>query len=502
MKNYLIYTTLLATALISSCSNEDEPSVATQGTPISFTIDNNGVTTKTSTAAESSTYKTTFTSGDQIGVYAQANSGVLATANPYNVLYTVNAGATAITSTTPIMMNTGTATFYAYSPYTSNGADNSKVTFTVQEDQREQTNFNASNFLTGTQTITVANESNNTTGNLTFTARLALLRIAISGEFGKLTSAVTVKAKKTITWTPGANSDVSVDDNSTANIQMYKETTADNATEIVFTAFVPAQTISSGTTMLNMTIEDRNYVYKPSSDKVLAAGKVNKLSIEIDTDPILIASSGLEPEVIWTDNEITDNGGEVENNLILECANITSPATNFNNLALGEWGLVRNRANYTFGEYSVSNGTITIPVIYEGAEGSESAGNWSNLALVYHAKEQLNYNKSYQLSFNATSTATTAGDDEKIQVVLIYHTSSLNYPYKIETNYTKYLQTTTSSGLTQCTIYPNEIGTAMNNTSWTTNSQYKDFHLVFSFIGKKSATYTIKDIKLTAISGN
>ena len=185
MKNYLIYTTLLATALISSCSNEDEPSVATQGTPISFTIDNNGVTTKTSTAAESSTYKTTFTSGDQIGVYAQANSGVLATANPYNVLYTVNAGATAITSTTPIMMNTGTATFYAYSPYTSNGADNSKVTFTVQEDQREQTNFNASNFLTGTQTITVANEANTTTGNLTFTARLALLRIAISGEFGK-----------------------------------------------------------------------------------------------------------------------------------------------------------------------------------------------------------------------------------------------------------------------------------------------------------------------------
>ena len=499
MKNYLIYTTLLATALISSCSNEDEPSVATQGTPISFTIDNNGVTTKTSTAAESSTYKTTFTSGDQIGVYAQANSGVLATANPYNVLYTVNAGATAITSTTPIMMNTGTATFYAYSPYTSNGADNSKVTFTVQEDQREQTNFNASNFLTGTQTITVANEANATTGNLTFTARLALLRIAISGEFGKLTSAVTVKAKKTITWTPGANSDVSVDDNSTANIQMYKETTADNATEIVFTAFVPAQTISAGTTMLNMTIGGRNYVYKPSTDKVLAAGKVNKLSITINGDPITIVNSELNKEVTWENQELTDNSPTVINNYILEGTEIGTSYSNPYSIPNGTWVLSTGLTDFSAtGE--VSDGIYTIDVTAVPTTSSELYKR----TLFYKGSQNFDTKKKYKLTFDASSNDTNG----KLRVYVFYpQSTSSNRTYSVDSDADVVYQDIAASTTTtnaEIVVNPSRLNSSMygNNNTWSDNSDGKTFCLMFIFMGQNVAKYQISNVVLQAINNN
>ncbi len=497
MKNYLIYTTLLATALISSCSNEDEPSVATQGTPISFTIDNNGVTTKTSTAAESSTYKTTFTSGDQIGVYAQANSGVLATANPYNVLYTVNAGATAITSTTPIMMNTGTATFYAYSPYTSNGADNSKVTFTVQEDQREQTNFNASNFLTGTQTITVANEANNTSESLSFTARLALLRIAISGEFGKQATDVTVKAKKTITWTPGANSDVSVDDNSTANIQMYKETTADNATEIVFTAFVPAQTISAGTTMLNMTIGGRNYVYKPSTDKVLAAGKVNKLSIEIATDPILIASSGIISEVTWSENNILeDQNPTIINNLVLEGTQIGT-GTDLKACQAGQWSCIINGSTGLAINATVNEGQYTMNVTNVA---SSSLPSWWGRGLYYKSSQPFDLNKNYKLSFNASGIT----NDNKLNLYVVYYDGSSTYQsYGFDNNTSTVYFKTINEGDNTYTIIPSRLSDKVGGTpTFSENTTQTDFIIGFTLNSNNVANYTISNVVLQAINNN
>lgn len=102
---------LIMALCITSCSTDDlATSEPTTDAPITVTVSDGGFTNANGTRAEENGYTTTFTSGDQIGVFAVKNGEVNELAN--NICMTCNG-----TTWTGNLINIPGATYYAYYPY-------------------------------------------------------------------------------------------------------------------------------------------------------------------------------------------------------------------------------------------------------------------------------------------------------------------------------------------------------------------------------------------------
>lgn len=361
------------TALFTACSNEDDP-VNQQATPVSFTV-NKEVTTRSVTSAENDgTYKTKFTVDESIGVYG---------AEKQNVKYTFKT-ATTVGSDSPIDIYDSQAyTFNVYSPYS---VDNSaSVSFSVKENQTSETDFNASNFLTGTGTHAAG--SGNSVA-LTFAPKLALVYIKVTGPVGGGTKAVIINnVHKSITWTPGSEP-TTVTSDGVASVQMHRP----DPSEQVYLAFVPAQAITQGTTFLTFAVGVKQYVYKPSTNVNLAAGSRNIFNVTIGENTINLVAT--VSEATWSDT--SDNTVGWEN--VEEYNYITMPATTEE---------IKSTTNVFSTESKWFCNGPTINSISDGVLNISGISNssWYQATLFYYSSEVLEVGK-YTLTIKAkTSTA-------------------------------------------------------------------------------------------------
>lgn len=163
MKKTLHAILFLFTVLLCGCTQEEDLTRAAQPLPsVTVTIggfsSHNGVETRASDVD----YTTTFTKGDQIGISAITDDGVLLDDNiPYT--YDGTKWAPADVSNTIHNYNYGGVTYFAYYPYSSTtmkGLKSEKEiidAFSPASDQHTYAGYTASDLMTGAGTITDAN---------------------------------------------------------------------------------------------------------------------------------------------------------------------------------------------------------------------------------------------------------------------------------------------------------------------------------------------------------
>lgn len=399
-KHYLFYLALAATSLFTACSSEEptgnEP---TEGTPVTFTIGEGGAVTRTSTTEESNGYKTVFVAGESVGIYATgAASGT-------NVAYTVSADGSKLESSNGITIaNSGPADFNAYSPYSATAADTYE--FTVNTDQTTADKFNASNLLTAKcEGVSAASP----TVSLVFKPRLAILRIEMTGSLGATTSAITVNAKATATWTKSTDA-ISDATGEAKEIKMYKQTTAtaDAATSQVFTAFVPAQQIAGASAFLTMAVGDKNYSFKPKTSFDLQAGRINKIRINIGANGEVTVESMTINVQDWEVNELNIEGDLEE--IVPEPAAPIVLIDDVANAPAAEalqscTGLVGTKEGWNA---LLANATATT-ISYDETEAAfkiadDGTGAWYQKMLVFRTPNNAGSLAKYELTFQVKTT--------------------------------------------------------------------------------------------------
>lgn len=270
MKKHYLLAALAATALFTACSNEENNPTLAEGTEVNFMIGQNAIT-KSITEEGAEGYATRFVDDDLFGIFA---SGA---ATSTNAFYRTNDGAGLVAVDAPLTIAaTGTASFAAYHPYQKETGAN-EVVHTVSADQSEINQFNISNFMTATASNITAADPN---VSFIFAPRLALLRIEMDGEIGTTTSEIKATALPTVRWTPSTDAMGAAEGEAT-EITMYRQPASDGLSNI-FTAFVPSQTIANGTAFLTITAGDKKYAFKPSSQFLLKAGAINKITVSIN----------------------------------------------------------------------------------------------------------------------------------------------------------------------------------------------------------------------------
>lgn len=383
----------LGAALLSSCSQSDFTEVATGKTSVNFSINGQSTITRSATTAGTDgTYTTAFVANDEIGIFASGASTAT------NVKYTVGSDGVGITGENITINKDGKANFLSYAPYSA-AAEADKVSHSVAVDQQEDAAYNASNFMTAKKENITAADPNVA---FTFAPRLALVRVELTGDLGITTSMVKMNAKTAITWTPSTDKVEATGE--AAAITLHKETTAD-ATHAVYTGFVPAQSFTGNTKVLEMTVGEKTYAFTPAANIALTEGKVNKIKVNIagtttvTTENIKFSNLAFGG---WTDQDITVNDGEVKEEVPAPIELITAEAgaftsetalnktSDFKGCVVGWNALISNSAN----------GTIT----YDETEQAmkldfTTLGLWYQKTLVYRTPDNAGSLGKYKLTF-------------------------------------------------------------------------------------------------------
>lgn len=387
----------LGAALLSSCSQSDFTEVATGKTSVNFSINGQSTITRSATTAGTDgTYTTAFVANDEIGIFASGASTAT------NVKYTVGSDGVGITGENITITKEGKANFLSYAPFSAT-AEANKVTHNVAVDQQNEDSYNASNFMTAkAENITAANPN----VAFTFAPRLALVRVELTGDLGITTSMVKMNAKTAITWTHSTDKVEATGE--AAAITLHKETADD--THAVYTGFVPAQSFTGNTKVLEMTVGEKTYAFTPAANIALTEGKVNKIKVNIagtttvTTENIKFSNLAFGG---WTNQDITVKEGEVTEEVPAPIELITAEAgtftsetalpkqTSYQNCVVGWNALIQNS----------TNGTITYDETEQAMKLNFTAvGGWWTKNLVYRTPNKAGSLGKYKLTFKVKST--------------------------------------------------------------------------------------------------
>lgn len=369
-----------STLLLASCSEENAPVNPAENQAITLSISEPVVLSRTVTSETGNVLRTTFIAGDKIGV--SATGGASAT----NAQFTVSADGTSLTTETPITFQFNTdATLTAYTPYVEGASDN--VTFSINTNQTEAGNFNASNFMTSKATVSKANP----TASLTFTPRMTLVYVEMAGALGVNATNLKLRGiKPNLTWT--ANTDEVVAAGAATDVTMHKATD-----KSVFMAFIPAQTSTAGEQLFAITIGSDSYTYKPTGAIEFNEGTVKRFKLTVNADQTVNIESSVAGVTDWTDTSATENeNGELTRNYLelISVANGTftgktlTPATGMQGAKEG-WNAI------------IANNSSTITIEGDAAVIATNGGSWYQRALYFRTPNNLNINTAhkYQLQF-------------------------------------------------------------------------------------------------------
>ena len=371
-----------STLLLASCSEENAPVNPAENQAITLSISEPVVLSRTVTSETGNVLRTTFIAGDKIGV--SATGGASAT----NAQFTVSADGTSLTTETPITFQFNTdATLTAYTPYVEGASDN--VTFSINTNQTEAGNFNASNFMTSKATVSKANP----TASLTFTPRMTLVYVEMAGALGVNATNLKLRGiKPNLTWT--ANTDEVVAAGAATDVTMHKATD-----KSVFMAFIPAQTTTAGEQLFAITIGSDSYTYKPTGEIAFNEGTVKRFKLTVNADQTVNIESSVVNGTDWTnDGNATENeSGELTRNY-LELISVAdgkftgktlTPITGLSGAQEGWNALIAGTGN-----------SSTITIENDEAVITTNGGNWYQRGLYFRSPNGIGTQHKYQLKFD------------------------------------------------------------------------------------------------------
>lgn len=371
-----------STLLLASCSEENAPVNPAENQAITLSISEPVVLSRTNTSETGNVLTTTFVAGDQIGV--SATGGASAT----NAKFTVSADGTSLTTETPITFQFNTdATLTAYTPYVEGASDN--VTFSINTNQTEAGNFNASNFMTSKATVSKANP----TASLTFSPRMTLVYVEMAGALGVNATNLKLRGiKPNLTWT--ANTDEVVAAGAATDVTMHKATD-----KSVFMAFIPAQTTTAGEQLFAITIGSDSYSYKPTGEIAFKEGTVKRFKLTVNADQTVNIESTVVNGTNWTnDGDATVNEtGELTRNY-LELISVAdgkftgktlNPITGLSGAQEGWNALIAGTDN-----------SSTITIENDEAVITTNGGNWYQRGLYFRSPNGVGTQHRYQLKFD------------------------------------------------------------------------------------------------------
>lgn len=310
----LLLLAALPALMLTACSKDDmgaDDNTAVQGGDIRFEIGfaptdmttpegmtvpadpasaAKGATPQTRVATDAQ-FKSTWESGDEIGIFACASGAALQTeGNAWsNVKLVYNGTNWVLNDRTTLYWPHGGMDFYAYYPYDASATDPTAITFNVKTNQSgvtaiggaDRPNYNLSDLLTA-KTAGVAKGQ---TVSLQFTHALAMVQVSVpfwgKGFGPSETMTVTLKGMKTkSTLNLGAASGPTValaaDGNDPVSLKMYRVEQPANANyynSYTYRALVPAQDVAADNSLFLIANEGDLYNGSgPAADLTLTAG--------------------------------------------------------------------------------------------------------------------------------------------------------------------------------------------------------------------------------------
>lgn len=508
MKTQFAISLFIATALVSSCSNEEENILKNGGEEVTFALGGVDVvmTKATTTTTDYSTYTTSFEADDKIGIYSTGLvNDKMVSSNMNNAIYTASADGklTPTASTAYYFPLSGTANFYAYYPAMSDMSSSvdtnttGAVSFTVASNQSTVDAFKQSDFMTCAKS-----SSNAASVTLNFTHRLALVEITLVNLNSSTVVMNGIHPK--VTWTYGENESLvtSTEENDKVDVSMY------NQASNVFWALVPAQTIAKGETLFTITHNNSTYYYSVAAENGLTftANKVNKFKltrVSVGSSATLtLTANG------WETNDLSGANVEAKNYAGVPKEPVT--VTGFGGVknASSSWNYVNNQgitsANLSDNVFSITSTFTTNNNIH-----------WANTALFHYSSEKLDASK-YTLSFKVSSTASTGAkvqysvysadtknSDDSSGTTTYYNIyplegTSPSYNSKDVSGETSVTVTFDASKIISSTNSPSSAANSSSPIETIQKYYNAGFIIGISFAGSaEGISYTLSDVKVT-----
>ena len=278
MESKKLMLALASFILATSCSNKDSEIMPQVGETVDFTASMKTVSRAT---------ETTFEEGDKIGVYAvnaQTNTvSILQPSGNYadNVRYTYNNGKF-INAQGIVRPTDSGLRYYAIYPYTTPCGPTFK--FNVKTNQNASGQYTLSDLCTAVSDITSNKEV-----DLVFSHRLSHVVVNLQGELLG-TGTATVRLNNVNT---GCDADLNAN-TFTAYESRSTVYCADNGTNSYKAIIVP-QTIEAGSAFLTVTLNNKGYTLKATSDIRLTSGKQQVFNLTINKDEIVSFTGEILP---------------------------------------------------------------------------------------------------------------------------------------------------------------------------------------------------------------
>lgn len=267
MRNFDISKRLLGLLLILSafsCTKTDEP-LQREEREIQFFMyaSFRGV----QLASVKSTPSGSFSSGDQVGVFAfvRTESGDDGKRVLYNAKYTFNGSSWSLANGEPIKVEEGDAlNFYAYYPYDPAALDYKSIPHRVMADQSTAENHSNSDLLTARNTETPAGTA---VVGLSFSHAHALVEVRLTGDAVTSPSA-TVKlcGIKPATDTNLSSGEPPVAQQDAEDILMWQ--IDDTQGNMAYRAIVPSQTIGANVKLIEIGMNNDTYTFTSGSEAI------------------------------------------------------------------------------------------------------------------------------------------------------------------------------------------------------------------------------------------
>lgn len=484
MKKHLILAGIAATAMLASCSNDNDEAVS-QNVPVQFTISTDNIATRTTTTASGDTYSTTFKNGDKVGIYssdlvnASGNSSVLNNAHA-----TVSGNQlTGGTLDGLYYPKTGTARLAAYYPagdYTGEGS----ISFSVQVDQSSENNFNKSDFMTSV----VSTASTTNAINFSMRHRLAFVELKLNNMDEASVTLNNVRIR--IGWTPRTDDVETL--SGADNIKMFMQ--GDTKT---YWALLPAQTINSGATLFTIEHNGYTYIYNVSSPLILEANKVTRISLSRIVTGDLVENPTINGEN-WGSIGNGGDGTVTDKNYIAMPENGALPG-------VSGFGSINNTKPWAYNTNGLTSAECTDGVFTVEAK---DACAWANTAIMAFSSEVLSVGQ-YSISFKIRASEKIS-NVTKVQFSVAGVAATNHDFFSILSGNTKVITKSEAVEITDRDITLTfdtsnfyNTSSASGSPSWTTAEDSKvwpnGFKIAIAFGGSAAThiTYTLSDLKIT-----
>lgn len=494
--------------MMASCSNEMEEQLAggegNGGQEVKFTT---GIGNLSRTVIADGTLVTSFTEGDEMGVFAYKGDQLVAK----NVKYTYNGSQwtsdAAITSESGVQLS-----YYAYYPYDETVTDPAHISVTVHTDQTS--GFSKDDVLTAQNTTAEAGATN---VSLNFAHAFAMVQVGIKdGLTTDTEAAVTLESIQPTAVVNAQDGSVGAASGETVSIQMKK-----TAEKLEYRAIVPAQELASGSKLLTVVAGGKTYVvtYSSTENKTVSYAQGKALQITVNSLNALPEGNEVTIGGSITDWESgTSNPGEGDiTEMPVESLDL-SGFTGFAELqTLGAWNKEKATGESAFWfKRETTSGLVTYGLTEAGELSmtllqGDARATWNSNSIGYHSGAKFDHTKKYTLTFTARAENTENGNN--IGVALLNSADTKLFckdgltgtlytggVTNAEKTYTVTFDFSQSSTAAKATFGENEGGSATTEDETAGGINIVFFNNTNTASMSSASTLYVKDVKLNMVT--